>query len=203
MELVIESGNPGDYLAETEELDYSHPSIQELAAMLYGTAKGDELAFVQAAYEYVRDEISHSWDIQASRVTCRASDVLHSRHGICYAKSNLLAAILRTKGVPAGFCYQRLTLGDTPDTGHCIHAFNAVYTDSMGRWIRLDARGNKNGVDAGFALTEEKLAFPIRVHYDEIDYPGVYANPNPKTIATLRGSTDVLEMYRNRLPDTL
>ncbi|WP_027086994.1 transglutaminase-like domain-containing protein [Cohnella panacarvi] len=203
MELVIESGNPGDYLAEAEELDYSDPSIRELAATLYGIAKGDELLFVQAAYEYVRDEISHSWDIQASRVTCRASDVLRYRHGICYAKSNLLAAILRSQGVPAGFCYQRLTLGDTPDTGHCIHALNAAYIGRLGKWIRIDARGNKDGIDARFALEGEQLAFPIRAHYDEIDYPGVYANPNPKTIAALKGSTDVLEMYRNRLPDTI
>ncbi|MBO9596978.1 MAG: transglutaminase family protein [Cohnella sp.] len=203
MELVIESGHPGDYLAETEELDYSHPLIQELAAALYAAANADELAFVKAAFEYVRDEVSHSWDIQASRVTCKASDVLQYRHGICYAKSNLLAAILRSQGVPAGFCYQRITLGDTPDTGYCIHALNAVYIGSQDKWIRLDARGNKNGVDAGFSLEEEKLAFPIRGYYDEIDYPGVYANPNPKTIDALKGSTDVLEMYRNRLPDTI
>ena len=203
MELVIEYGSLSDYLTETEELDYSHPLIQKLAASLYGTANADELTFVKAAFEYVRDEIAHSWDIQASRVTCRASDVLQYRHGICYAKSNLLAAILRSQGVPAGFCYQRLTLGDTPDTGHCIHALNAAYIDSLGRWIRLDARGNKNGIDARFSIEAEQLAFPIRVPYDEIDYPGVYANPNPKTIATLKQSADVLEMYRNRLPDTI
>lgn len=203
MELLIESGNLADYLAESEELDYSHPAIQELAGKLYGAAKGDELAFVEAAYEYVRDEVPHSWDIQGSLVTCKASDVLQYRHGICYAKSNLLAAILRSNGVPTGFCYQRLTLGDTPDTGYCLHALNAVYISGLGRWIRLDARGNKIGVDAQFALEDEKLAFPIRDHYDEIDYPGVYAVPNPKTIATLKQSTDVLEMYRNHLPDTL
>ncbi len=203
MKLVIESGNLGDYLAETEELDYSHPSIQELAATLYGAANADELAFVKAAFEYVRDEVSHSWDIQASHVTCKASDVLRYRHGICYAKSNLLAAILRSQGVPAGFCYQRITLGDTPDTGHCIHALIAAYIDSLNRWIRLDARGNKNGVGAQFSIEAEQLAFPIRPHYDEIDYPGVYAIPNPKTIAALKQSTDVLEMYRNRLPDTI
>lgn len=203
MTLVIESGNLEDYLAETEELDYSHPSIQELAATLYGAANADELAFVKAAFEYVRDEVSHSWDIQASLITCRASDVLHYRHGICYAKSNLLAAILRSQGVPAGFCYQRITLGDTPDTGYCIHALNAVYIGSQDKWIRLDARGNKPGVDAQFSLEVEKLAFPIRIPYDEIEYPGVYAKPNPKTIATLKQSTDVLEMYRNLLPDTI
>lgn len=202
MNLILESGNLNDYLAETEVLDFSHPSIKKLAARLASQAE-DDLAFVKAAYEYVRDEISHSWDIQGTRVTCMASDVLHYREGICYAKSNLLASILRSKGVPAGFCYQRLTLGDTPDTGYCIHALNAVYIGSLGKWIRLDSRGNKPGIDAQFSLEEEKLAFPVRVHYDEIDYKGVYANPSPKTIATLKQATNVLEMYRKRLPDTI
>lgn len=46
-------------------------------------------------------------------------------------------------GIPAGICYQRLTLGDTPESGYCIHALNAVYMKRLDRWIRLDARGNK------------------------------------------------------------
>ena len=68
--------------------------------------------------------------------------------GICWAKSNLFAALLRANNIPAGICYQRLTLGDTPDTGYCIHALNAVYIKSINKWIRLDARGNKNGINA-------------------------------------------------------
>lgn len=44
------------------------------------------------------------------RVTCSASDVLQHRSGICYAKSNLLAALLRKEGIPTRFCYQRLIL---------------------------------------------------------------------------------------------
>jgi len=202
MELIRESANLDDYLAETEELDYSDPSIAELAGALFDSA-ADDIAFVKAAFEYIRDQVAHSWDIQGSRVTCKASDALHYREGICYAKSNLLAALLRSKGVPAGFCYQRLTLGDTPDAGYCIHALNAVYIGSLGKWIRLDARGNKPGIDAQFSLAEEILAFPIRAHYDEFDYPTVYANPNPKTIAALKQATNVLELYRNRLPASI
>lgn len=33
-------------------------------------------------------------------------------HGICFAKSHLLAALLRCKSIPAGFCYQKLILDD-------------------------------------------------------------------------------------------
>ena len=75
----------------------------------------------------MRDEIKHSWDVQDKRVTKSASDVLEQGVGICWAKANLLAALLRACGIPAGICYQRLTLGDVPETGFCIHALNAVY----------------------------------------------------------------------------
>ena len=66
--------------------------------------------------------------------------------------------------------HQRLTLGDVPETGFCIHALNAVYIKSLNRWIRLDARGNKEGVDAQFDLEQEKLAFPVSSDLGEVDY---------------------------------
>ena len=91
-------------------------------------------------------------DIQSTNVTCKASDVLKERQGICYAKSHLLAALLRAQGVPTGFCYQRLLLGATAEDGHCIHGLNAVYIDTEQRWVRLDARGNKPDVRAEFRL---------------------------------------------------
>jgi transglutaminase-like putative cysteine protease len=159
--------------------------------------------YVKNAFEYVRDHISHSWDIQSSRITCKASDVLFFKEGICYAKSNLLCALLRSRGIPAGFCYQRLTLGDTPDTGHVIHALNAVYMRSIGKWIRLDARGNKSGVDAQFSLEEEKVAFPIREEYEELNYPIIYTKPHVKTINALLQHSDCTAMYLHGLPSSL
>jgi transglutaminase-like putative cysteine protease len=202
MNFICESDTFDDYLAENEEIDYSQPSIQEKAAELYNRSL-TEMDFIKNTFEFVRDRISHSWDIGSSRVTCKASEVIYFQEGICYAKSNLLAALLRSKGIPAGFCYQRLTLGDTPDSGYCIHALNAVYIKSIGRWVRLDARGNKNGVDAQFSVDIEKLAFPVREHYGEIDYPDIYAKPNATTIAVLKGNEDCKQMYLHGLPADL
>jgi len=142
-------------------------------------------------------------DIQSSRITCKASEALYFKEGICYAKSNLLCAILRSKGIPTGFCYQRLTIGDTPDTGYCLHALNAVFLKSQEKWIRLDARGNKVGVNAEFSLNDEKLAFTIREEYNEMDYSKIYKQPNPKTINTLKQSTDCINMYLHGLPTDL
>ncbi|AHV95724.1 transglutaminase-like domain-containing protein [Paenibacillus sabinae] len=202
MELTCESSNLDDYLEETEEVDYGHFSIKDITTELYSQSL-NEIEFVKSAFEFVRDNISHSWDIQSSRITCRASEVLFFKEGICYAKSNLLCALLRCQGIPTGFCYQRLTLGDTPDTGYVIHALNAVYLRSIGKWIRLDARGNKLGVDAQFSLEEEKLAFPIRELYDEMDYPVIYTTPNIKTTTVLLQNSDCTSMYLYGLPSDL
>lgn len=108
----------------------------------------------------------------------------------------MLAAILRSRGIPTGFCYQRLTKGDTPDTGYCIHALNAVYLRTLDRWIRLDARGNKEGVNAQFSI-EEELAFPIRQQYGEKDYSIIYTEPNADTITALKQSSDCNELFYN------
>lgn len=202
MGLICESDCLEDYLAETEDIDFSHVSIREKSSELH-SASLNEVDFVKNAYEFVRDEIAHSWDIQSSRITCKASEALIYREGICYAKSNLLCAILRSKGIPTGFCYQRLTIGDTPDTGYCIHALNAVYIKSIGRWVRLDARGNKVGIEAEFSIAEEKLAFSVRQEYNELDYSDIYKLPNTKTIEALKQNTDCIHMYHYGLPSTL
>lgn len=73
--------------------------------------------------------------------------------------------------VPAGICYQKLTRADEDDSeGYIIHALNTVYIDSIGRWIRLDARGNKENVHAKFSIDEEVLAFNVREELGEKDY---------------------------------
>lgn len=163
----------------------------------------EEAALVKAVYEFVRDEIKHSWDTQDKRVTKSATEVLELGVGICWAKANLLAALLRACGIPAGICYQRITLGDVPETGFCIHALNAVYIRSLNKWIRLDARGNKAGVDAQFDLEQERLAYPVRKDLGEVDYGIVYANPSDKLMQVLEENTDAIYMCLNCLPDSL
>lgn len=200
--MICESDHFDDYVQESNEVDYAHPLIKETAMRMFASCH-TEVEKVKKAFVFVRDEITHSWDIQSERITCRASEVLKYKEGICYAKSNLFAALLRSQGIPTGFCYQRLMLFDTPESGHCIHALNAVFISSLQKWIRLDARGNKEGIDAQFSLREEKLAFPIRKEYGEKDYPFIYVKPNPKTVHVLKTHTNALEMYTNHLPECL
>lgn len=200
--MICESENLNEYLLELNEVNYSHPRIQEKVNELFLPSQ-TEIEKVKIAFEFVRDKISHSWDIQGKRVTCKASDVLAYKEGICYAKSNLLAALLRSQAIPTGFGYQRLMLFDTPEKGYCIHALNVVFFKSINKWIRLDARGNKEGVDAQFSINEEKLAFPIDKGSREKNYPIIYVKPHLKTINVLEAHTDVLEMYKNHLPCSL
>ncbi|WEG14553.1 transglutaminase family protein [Pullulanibacillus sp. KACC 23026] len=202
MKLVAESENLEAYLADTAVVDRSNGKILETAAKLGSSCKS-EFEKVKNTYEFVRDTISHSWDIKGTRVTCNASEVLEVKEGICYAKSHLLAALLRAQGIPTGFCYQRLMLFDTPDKGYCIHALNAVYLKELKKWIRLDARGNKKGVDAQFSIDEERLAFYPDVQLGEHDYPTIYVEPHPKLVETLKTHGDALDMYVSHLPSFL
>jgi transglutaminase-like putative cysteine protease len=126
-----------DYLASTEIVDWRDPRVLKRAQALAGP---DALTTAAQCFGFVRDEIQHSWDYQRDPVTCNASDVLSEATGYCYAKSHLLAALLRANGLPAGFCYQRLT-NDGPGTGFCLHGFNAVHLPEYG-WYRIDPRGN-------------------------------------------------------------
>ncbi len=183
-----------------ELIEAEHEDIRKMASGLVGDS---DVATAENVFRFVRDEVSHSWDIQGTRVTRTASEVLAYREGICYAKSHLAAALLRATGIPSGICYQRLTLLDDDSAGHAVHALNTVWLASLGRWIRFDARGNKPGVQAEFSLSEERLAFPIRPEYDEIDYLVNYPAAHPRIDRALSAHKDALEMYRYHLPADL
>lgn len=188
------------YLASSRYIDYDDSAVRAVGKSL--EAK-DEVETAGRAYRFVRDMIRHSWDAQDKRVTARASQVLRQGVGICWAKANLLAALLRVNGIPAGICYQRLTLGDTPESGYCVHALNAAYLLSINRWVRMDARGNKPGVLAEFSLERERLAFPVREELGEVDEKVIYAEPLDSTMRVLERSTDALAMYLHHLPDRI
>lgn len=199
--MALQTRDPlGAYLASDELIQSDHQLVSEQARRLCGDS---DVKTAKRVFHFVRDEVSHSWDIQGTRVTRSASEVLTYREGICYAKSHLAAALLRASGIPSGICYQRLTLLDDDSAGYVIHALNTVWLASLGRWVRFDARGNKPGIAAEFTVDEERLAFPIRPQYDEIDYLVNHAGPHPAIAATLAHHEDALEMYRWHLPSSL
>lgn len=157
------------FLQETESIDYSNPIITKQINLLKEKSTSN-IDYIKNAYEFVRDKISHSWDVKTNLVSKKASEVLINKTGICWTKSCLLAALLRRNGIPSGISYQKLTRADDASDGYIIHALNTVYIRDLDKWIRLDARGNKSTVNAQFSTEKEILAFTVRPELDEIDY---------------------------------
>ena len=182
------------YLKEDDVIDFGNEDIVKLADLLSQNTNS-EIEYIKAAYEFVRDKISHSADINEDIITCSASEVLKEGHGICFAKSHLLAALLRCKGIPAGFCYQKLILDDETAPVLIYHGLNGVYLKDYSKWIRLDARGNKKGVNAQFLVDEEQLAFPVRSEKGEEDGFVIYPAPDVKILEQLRNNKTRTELW--------
>ena len=185
-----------NYLASSEIIDWKTPQVKEKARELsHGIVNPVDIS--RACFVYVRDEIKHSNDYKLNPVTCKASDVRQHKTGYCYAKSHLLAALLRANTIPAGLCYQRLSIDDEKPP-FCLHGLNAVYLPDFG-WYRIDARGNKDGVQAEFTPPKEQLAFPILIK-GEADLPEIWAEPLPEITRVLEIFDTFQDVLRN-LPD--
>ncbi|WP_226667881.1 transglutaminase-like domain-containing protein [Microbulbifer aggregans] len=184
------------FLQTCAVVDWMHPEVFRRARQLARGA-ANQNGVVKNCFEFVRDEIKHSWDYCMNPVTCTASEVLLAGTGYCYAKSHLLAALLRANEIPSGLCYQRLSM-DEEGKRFCLHGLNAVYLDAFG-WYRLDARGNKPGVTAGYAPPIEVLAF-AELSAGERNLPDIYVEPLPAVVDVLRRSTTYIEVSEN-LPD--
>ncbi|WCD84894.1 hypothetical protein KPP03845_101217 [Streptomyces xanthophaeus] len=195
MELIQEQPDLAAYLAADEAIDHGHPLVRETADALWTATGAEPHAYAKVAFEFVRDTVPHSADSGDPRVAWRASDVLATRNGICYAKSHALAALLRAQGIPTALCYQ--LLADDDGANPVIHGLVAVRLPGSDRWARQDPRGNKPGVDAQFSLDGERLAFPVRPELGETDYPELYAAPHPATLKALQGSADRQELWRS------
>jgi len=190
---LIQKDDLNKYLEPSKLVDYNNPGIQGKARELAGDHGQAETA--KAIYHFLRDEIDHSLDIGCGQVTCRASEVLKEGHGLCFAKSNLLAALLRFTEIPTGFCYQTLKHED----GFVLHGLNAVYLN--GKWFRLDARGNVADVDAQFSMYQESLAF-YPTEDGEKDYPYIFSKPDERILKIIGESKSPEEIMKT-LPSVL
>ncbi|MDQ2864298.1 MAG: transglutaminase family protein [Bacteroidota bacterium] len=199
MELIIESDEMKDYLKEVPPvIQFDTPLIQkEIKAITSQTASLRERA--KLAFEFARDEIRHSFDsAECKLVTINAEEAIEKKEGICFAKSHVLASLLRGMGIPTGFCYQRT---NNPKAGFALHGLNAIYLDDTG-WFRVDPRGNKPGIDSEFSTDTEKLAYSIDPSKGEVDYPNVFPEPLPNVITAMQNSANVAELFYNR-PESL
>lgn len=186
-----------DYLRPTTIIDCEHPAIRELATSLAGNAR--PVGAASRCFRWVRDEIRHSSDFGDNRVTMIASDVLRHRTGLCYAKSHLLAAMLRAISIPCGFAYQRL-VDDESRSGFCLHGLNAVWLTEHG-WYRIDPRGNRTDLATSFDPPIEHLAF-VPQQNGERTIDRVFSDPLTVVVETLSKYDSVSKLCDN-LPDCL
>lgn len=196
-----ESKNLADYLVSDTIVDWKTPEVRQTALDLTRSLS-DEIEKARCLYEWVRDAIPHSNDASHDMVTCTASEVLHHGTGICFAKSHLLAALLRAVDIPAGFCYQVLRLAPPLNNELVLHGFNGIYLSSLEKWIRLDARGNTGEINARFSTDEEQLAFSMEPSAGEFIYDTVFASPVSTVVEKLRRYNSRRELWLD-LPGAL
>lgn len=171
-----------NYLRSSPVINWQHPAVRRQARELTAGA-ADPVSIARCCFEWTRATIRHSADFQLDLITCTASEVLQAGTGFCYAKSHLLAALLRAHGLPTGLCYQRLSRDDA-GLPYILHGLNAVYLPEIG-WYRMDPRGNRPGINAQFTPPLEQLAFP-RHTATEYLLPEIYPDPLPVVVQTLR-----------------
>jgi len=187
------------YLKSSDWIDWKHPDVNELACRL-AIGLSSPIGIAESCFVWVRDHISHTGDYRDNVdnvITCRASDVLREGTGYCFAKSHLLAALLRANGIPEGLCYQRLSRDDNGPP-FCLHGLNAVHLPGHG-WYRIDPRGNKPEVKAEFTPPTEQLAFTLNVP-GEADLPEIWPEPLPIVVEALQKYQTHEDAWAN-LPD--
>lgn len=185
-----------EFLQSTAVIDCDTASVIAFASQLAGGANDEEVVARQC-FVWVRDCVRHSSDHRISVVTCRASEVLEHRAGFCYAKSHLLAALLRANRIPAALCYQRLALDDE-GSAFCLHGLVSIFLQRHG-WYRVDPRGNKAGLTADFCPPVERLAFTPRLP-GEADVSGLFSDALPSVVSALTRWPTADEVAMN-LPD--
>jgi transglutaminase-like putative cysteine protease len=198
-----------EYLQVSEVINWQHPQILKLAKEL-STQHNEAEEISKACFEWVRDEVHHSMDYKnidenSNLVTCIASDVLEYKTGLCFAKSHLLAALLRANGIPTGFCYQRLDF-DGKGNRYCLHGYNAIYLEKYAPeishnngWFPIDARGNREDINVQFNPPQKQLAYQANGVGEE-ELAGIFSEPLGIVIDALQGYTN-LDALLSHLPD--
>ena len=198
--MIPETNKTEPYLESNAIIDWKGTEVQKVSDQLTSELT-DKIEIARRLYEWVRDDIDHSNDIGTDIVTCTASEVLTAKTGMCYAKSHLLAGLLRAQNIPTGFCYQILK-SSSPETETVVHALNAIYCFKLKKWILIDARGNTDLIKTEFSLDHESLAYVVDVTQGEYTHETIYTHPPECIVHVLQSFESRKEMIPN-LPQQL
>ena len=186
-----------DYLKSDDIIDFDDPLIEEAVEQLIKGLK-DNISKAQAIFEFVRDQIFHSFQINATSITLKASEVLDKGHGVCYAQSHLVAALMRGAGIPAGLCYRI----DEDEDGPVVHGYNAIHIDEIGKWICLDASIKPEENPTSLNFDRDTLEWTAGREFAGYGDSTVYINPSKRVIKALKSCRNVDEL-KNNLPDKI
>lgn len=135
------------FLRETFYCDYREVSIKKLASRLTENSRSDVDRAVTFFY-WVRDSIRY----RIGYWQRKATDTLREMEGTCTNKSNILIALLRASGIPAGYGVMEVTgeyLGPIVPPGWkgCVsNRTRHVYTCAFlnGRWVKCDPSDDRD-----------------------------------------------------------
>lgn len=125
-------GSLHSYLMPDPVIEAQTPAIVGLARDLRRFTE-DDAEFARRAHDWVSHVIARPGDLGERRVPITAIEVLFTGFGCTFARSHLLAAVLRAGGVPAALVYRR-----GPEEG-AVEAEVAAYLDHG--WHRVDSHG--------------------------------------------------------------
>ncbi len=130
------------YFEPIINVNSNHIKIKSKAIELIGKIN-EPIEKMRILYEFVRDEI----DEQACE-NLKASEVLLAGHGMCYEKTDLLAALCRSAGIPARISFDKIYIKNFKDFRQnneirdiqFLHGIMELYL--KGKWIKYDPTGN-------------------------------------------------------------
>jgi transglutaminase-like putative cysteine protease len=129
------------YLQKSVYCDFDHPVVSSLARDL-AKDEQDPARATEATFKYIRDNIRFGFDL----VRVKASETLAKGYGVCYNKSLLLVALLRSNKIPSRMAYfpvnrefMRPAMGDACQT--LTETINHCFTQVLlnGEWVATDA----------------------------------------------------------------
>jgi hypothetical protein len=137
----------GDFLRRTKYCDCKSPEIKRLAFDLTKNINNNKEKAVILFY-WVRDNILY----RVGFWNKKASETLIEKKGGCTSKANLLVALLRAIGIPAGYGLMRVKGREyfgpivppflkTKISKESTHVYAYVYL--QGRWIKCDPSDDK------------------------------------------------------------
>jgi hypothetical protein len=161
------------FLQETKFCDFNHPLIQKTAREITKSCLSN-YEKSKALFYWVKENIKFEfgyWGI-------KASEVLNEKRGMCTNKSNLLIALSRSIGIPAGYGILKVNTKEfyrelmcpvfkklvSPTT---THIYIGIFLDD--RWIRCDPSVDSElgerlkeksffGEITGFNISDEEIS---------------------------------------------